>query len=134
MVESVHIRADFDQDRAGAGEVDTGNGLQEPQGTLIVAECGPEVPVDFSEGVLGAGGGVELQSQRDECDRVERGGERTGEVFQLAPHVGRQIGQDALGRFSGNQAVEDTPPFSFPQDSPQSTTSGNTSPVAGPKH
>lgn len=83
FAESPQVGSDLDQDRAGAAEVDARNRLQEPQGALVVGQCGLDADVECGQGGVGPVDGLQLDLQREQRERVERGGERLGQWREL---------------------------------------------------
>ena len=83
LAEGPQVRSDLDQDRAGAAEIDPRNRLQPPQGTLVVGHFGLDACVQRGEGGVGPVDGRHLHLQREQRERVERGGQGLGQRLQL---------------------------------------------------
>ena len=115
LAESPQVGSDLDQDRAGAADVDARNRLQEPQGALVVGQCGLDADVECGQGGVGPVDGLQLDLQREQRERVERGGERLGQWRELRSYMACEPGKDAPRRVLGDQSVEHPPPIDAEQ-------------------
>ena len=60
LAEGPQVRSDLNQDGAGAAEIDSRNRLQQPQGALVVGQCGLDAGVQCGKGGVGTVDGLHL--------------------------------------------------------------------------